>query len=81
MFLGGGIIGVQVGMPALALGAVGFLDLFLTGTALDAKDFIGIFHRITSSQLSIAMWKKGMPAAPRWARPLSSFQKLIYFIV
>ena len=46
VLLGGGVVGVQVGMPALALGAVGFFDLFIAGSALDDQHLIRISHWI-----------------------------------
>ena len=53
VLLGGRVVGVQVRVPALALGAVGLFDLFLAGTPLDAQDLIGISHSNVSSQLSM----------------------------
>ena len=45
------VVGVQVGVPALALGTIGFFDFFLAGSALDAQHLIGVFHGSTSSRL------------------------------
>ena len=51
VLLGRGVVGGQVGVPALALGTVSFFDLVFTGTALDAQNLIGVSHRSTSSRL------------------------------
>jgi hypothetical protein len=51
VLFGGGVVGVQVRVPALALGTVSLLDLIFTGTALDAQNLIGVSHRSTSSRL------------------------------
>ena len=52
VLFGGGVVGVQVGVPALALGTVGFLYLVVGCAALDAQHLIGISHGSTSSRLS-----------------------------
>ena len=51
VLFGRGVVGVQVGVPALALGTIGFFDFFLAGSALDAQHLIGVFHGSTSSRL------------------------------
>ena len=51
VLFGGGVVGVQVRVPALALGTVSLFDLVFTGTALDAQNLIGVSHRSTSSRL------------------------------
>ena len=45
------VVGVQVRVPALALGPVCLFDLFIACTALDAQHLIGVSHRSTSSRL------------------------------
>ena len=51
VLFGGGVVGIQVRVPALALGTVSLFDLVFTGTALDAQNLIGVSHRSTSSRL------------------------------
>ena len=45
VLLCGGVVGVQVRVPALALGTVGFFYLFVTGTPLDAEYLVRISHQ------------------------------------
>ena len=51
VLLGGGVVGVQVRVPALAFGAVCFFDLVVACAALDAQHLIRVFHGSTSSRL------------------------------
>ena len=51
VLLGGGVVGVQIGVPALAFGAVCFFDLFVACAALNAQHLIRISHGYTSSRL------------------------------
>ena len=51
VLLGGRIVGVQVRVPALALGAVCFFDLVIACAARNAQHLIGVSHGYTSSRL------------------------------
>ena len=51
VLLGGRIVGVQVRVPALALGAVCFFDLVIACAARNAQHPIGVSHGYTSSRL------------------------------
>ena len=51
VLFGGGVVGVQVRVPALAFGAVCFFDLVIACAARNAQHLIGISHGYTSSRL------------------------------
>ena len=51
VLFGGGVVGVQVRVPALALGAVCFFDLVIACAARNAQHLIGVSHGYTSSRL------------------------------
>ena len=56
VLLGRGVVGVQIRVPALALGAVCFFDLVVACAALNAQHLIGISHaRYTSSLIILTV--------------------------